>query len=482
LKVMLVTPPYHCGVVESAGTWMPLGLAYLAGSLRKAGHEPVIYDAMSLWHTQEQVEKRIAETRPDVVAVTAITATYPASIRVLKAAKRVNPGIITVMGGVHSHSLWREVLEAPDCPVDFIIRGEGEAAFPELLACISAGGETWKVPGVACRHDGQAVAGAPRVFFGDLDALEIAWDLVDWNIYKYFPMPGSRLAAVSTSRGCVYGCSFCSQQIFWEKTWRARKAESVVDEMVMLRDKFAVNVVLLVDEYPTKDADRWHRLIELMKEKCAGMTFLMETRVEDIIRDAHLMADYRAAGIVHVYLGVEAVSQDKLDTFKKEIRVEQSAQAIKLINDAGMVTETSFVLGMPEETPETIENTLRLAREYNPDFAHFLLVAPWPYADIYPQLAPFVESKDYEDYNLVTPVARSRAMGREELMNAVVECYRKFYMSKVPVWMGLPSGFKKDYLFTSMKHVLKSSFLRKHMSGLGGMPAEVMSAMTGVLK
>lgn len=474
MKVLLVTPPYHCGVVESAGTWMPLGLAYLAGALRKAGHDPVIYDAMSLWHDQAQVEARIAGERPDVVAVATITSTYPASLRVLEGAKRALPGVLTVMGGVHSHAMWREVLESPASPVDYVVRGEGEESLPELLDCLSAGEDPARVPGAAFLRDGRAVSVPPRPFIADLDALVPAWDLIQWEIYRYHPLPGSRLAAVSTSRGCEHACSFCSQQKFWERTWRSRSPESVADEVAMLRDRHGVSVVLLADEYPTRDAGRWHRLLALLQERCAGVHFLMETRVEDIIRDAHLMGGYREAGIIHVYIGVEAVSQDRLDAFRKEIKVEQSAEAIRLINGAGMVTETSFVLGMPEETPESVEHTLKLAREYDPDFAHFLLVAPWPYADIHPELAPFIESRDFADYNLVTPVARSRAMGREELMSAVVDCYRRFYMAKAPQWLAMPAGFKKDYLLTSMKHVLKSSFLRKHMSGLGGMPAEML--------
>jgi len=90
-KVLLITPPYHSGVVESAGVWMNVAFVYLAGSLRQAGHEPVIYDAMSAWHTYDDIRKRIEIERPDVVGTTAFTAEIVDALKVLKLAKRSIP-------------------------------------------------------------------------------------------------------------------------------------------------------------------------------------------------------------------------------------------------------------------------------------------------------------------------------------------------------------------------------------------------------
>ncbi|HEY3374728.1 MAG TPA: cobalamin B12-binding domain-containing protein [Candidatus Aquicultor sp.] len=98
-KVLLITPPYHCGMVESVGVWMPLGLASLAGSLKNAGFDVEIYDAMSRFDTIDQVKEHIAEAQPDVVATTAYTATVNTAIEVLRLSKQVMPGVVTVIGG-----------------------------------------------------------------------------------------------------------------------------------------------------------------------------------------------------------------------------------------------------------------------------------------------------------------------------------------------------------------------------------------------
>ena len=122
-KVLLITPPYHCGVLESAGTWMPLGMVYVAGSLQNAGYEVRIYDVMSKFHTLEDIRKYIADYCPDAVGTAAYTSSLSEAVNVLKVAKEVNPGIITLLGGIHPTFCWEEILQKDGDIVDFIIRG-----------------------------------------------------------------------------------------------------------------------------------------------------------------------------------------------------------------------------------------------------------------------------------------------------------------------------------------------------------------------
>ena len=101
LKIMLITPPYHSGVVESAGIWMNVAFVHLAGSLRSHGHEVEIYDAMSMFVEHDEIKKHIDNRRPDMVAVTAITACFPDAVNVCENTKNIDPDIVTVMGNVH---------------------------------------------------------------------------------------------------------------------------------------------------------------------------------------------------------------------------------------------------------------------------------------------------------------------------------------------------------------------------------------------
>ena len=461
-KVLLITPPYHSGVVEAAGTWLNLGFVYIAGSLRQAGYDPEIYDAMSYFHEFEDIKKKIEDTKPDVVASTAITASVNDAIKVLEIAKRINPEIVTVIGNVHPTFCWEELLGEYNAVVDYIVKGEGEETFIELLDCHYAKDDVSKVRGIAYWKEGNAVDTPKRGFIKNLDILHTAWDLVDWGIYSYRPEEGSTLAIASSSRGCNQQCSFCSQQLFWERKWRARTPANFVSELEYLRKKFGVNVVMIPDENPTFDRVRWERILDMLIERNLDIDLLMETRVEDVIRDRDILWKYKKAGIVHIYVGVESVNQATLDMFNKNVKVEESKLAIDLINQHDIVSETSFVLGIPEETKESIKTTVELAKHYNPDMGFFLAIAPWPYADIYKQLEPHIAIKDYSKYNLVEPVVKPVNMTLEELSDELLKATRTFYMDKLEN-LDKMSSHKREFMLSVMKLFMEHSYLAKEI-------------------
>jgi anaerobic magnesium-protoporphyrin IX monomethyl ester cyclase len=482
-RITLITPPYHSGVVESAGTWLNVGFVSIAGSLRAAGYEVDYYDAMSLWHNWADIQKRIEEFRPDVVATTAFTASIVDAIKICRLAKEINPTIVTALGNVHATFCYDEILLHDNKSVDFIVRGEGEVTLVELLGCLNVGDDPKKVSGLAFWRDGGVVATPKAAYIQDLDALPMAWDLVDWPIYKYRAKHDARLAIISSSRGCQQQCSFCSQQLFWSQTWRARSPENVIAELELLSGTYGVEVAMLADEIPTFDRARWVRILDLMIERKVPVKLLMETRVDDILRDADIMDKYRLAGVDHIYVGVEAGSQETLDLFKKDTQVAQSKQAIDLINNADIVSETSFVLGMPDDTPESIAQTVELAKHYNPDMAFFLAIAPWPYADLYPQLEEYVATKDYRKYNLVEPVIKPKNMTMEELGRELGKASQKFFMHKFQTLQTLTS-WKQEFMLSVLDLLINHSYLagqmKEAMRGGKEMPEEVKALLRAV--
>ena len=475
-KILFVTAPYHCWGVQVVGAWPPLHLVYLAGAARGAGVEPKIHDAMNKSHSYDEIRVEIERFKPDYVLtydylpVTGAisTAALPDSIAILKLAKEIDPAIVTLLGGPHPTFLPAEVLEGDAGVVDYVLLGEGELTLRALLTALQEGGSTAAkaVNGIAYCDQDKTIVNARRDQIGNLDELAPAWDLLEWDLYNYWVHPGGRMASILSSRGCEMNCSFCSQRLFWRGSWRAREPEQVIEEIVMLHDKYQVRVFTLIDAYPTRDRRRWERFLDLLIERDLGISLLMETRVEDIVRDRDILDKYRKAGIIHIYMGAESGDDDVLSSLNKGIEMKTTKQALELLRKAGIVTEASFMIGFPEETWESLEKTIEAAIYLNPDIAVFPIVTPWPYTPMYKEMKDRIRVFDYSKYNLVTPIIEPFQMTLEEVAQAMTKCYMKFYGNKMQEIFSMEDGFNKDYMMSAMRLMMKEQCSAFRMTGM----------------
>jgi anaerobic magnesium-protoporphyrin IX monomethyl ester cyclase len=297
-----------------------------------------------------------------------------------------------------------------------------------------------------------------------IDDLPAAWDLLDWRDYTYNFIPDSRLGSISTSRGCDQDCVFCSQPKFWEKSWRARDPNKVLDELEFLYTTYQVNVFLITDEHPTRNRDRWEAFLDLLIYRGLPISLLIKTRSRDIIRDRDIILKYQKAGIVCISIGIKATEQATLDMIGKDACVDEAKQALDIIHEHGIVTEASFMIGFPEETSASVKSTLHLARYYNPDIANFFAVTPWPYADMYSDVKQYIREWDYSNYNLVDPVIEPKAMSMLQMEVALADCYRKFYMGKIIEVMAMKDDFKRSYMMRATRLFMGSPFILKKLS------------------
>jgi anaerobic magnesium-protoporphyrin IX monomethyl ester cyclase len=331
------------------------------------------------------------------------------------------------------------------------------------------------------------VANPMRAHIADLDQLEVAWDLLDWEDYHYNVDPYGRMASILTSRGCMMGCAFCSQRLFWRGDWRARKPEPVLAEIRHLVEDHAVEFITLIDAYPTCDRERWEKLLDLLIEANLPVRFLIETRVEDIIRDADILSKYRDAGIIHVYLGAETSTDEMLSSLNKGTTVDQNKQAIDLLKAHDIMIEASFMIGFPSETWDSIKHTIAEAVRLNPDIAVFPVITPMPFTPLFKEMHDRIRVWDYSKYNLVDPIIEPLNMTLEEVSLALGRCYMTFYAAKMKEIMALPEGFKRRYMLSAMKQMMKDYGSQFDFLGLGmarmaqvmglGVPKEMVDAM-----
>jgi anaerobic magnesium-protoporphyrin IX monomethyl ester cyclase len=162
-----------------------------------------------------------------------------------------------------------------------------------------------------------------------------------------------------------------------------------------------------------------------------------------------------------VSLGTEAAAQLKLDRFNKETRVAENKEAIRLLREADIFVEAQFIVGLDNETEETLEETFRMAWEWQPDLANWSMYTPWPFSPLFQEIRDQVEVFDFSKYNFVTPIMRPKALTRGRLLNGVMKNYRRFYMRKALFhypWRG--TGFRRRYLLGCLKAFLKAGFAR----------------------
>ena len=264
------------------------------------------------------------------------------------------------------------------------------------------------------------------------------------------------------ARGCPFTCSFCSQWKFW-RDYRVRDPKAVVDEIETLVNEHDVGFFILADEEPTINRKKFIAFCEelIARGLPERVQWGINTRVTDIMRDVEYLPLYRKAGLVHVSLGTEAAAQMKLDLFNKETKVEENRRAIELLREADIFTEAQFIVGLDNETEETLEETYRFAREWNPDLANWSMYTPWPFSPLFKELGDKVEVFDFEKYNFVTPIMKPAAMDRATLLDRVMSNYRRFYMNKALFhypWRG--TGYRRRYLLGCLKAFLKAGVQR----------------------
>ncbi len=464
MRIVLIHPNYHSGGAEIAGNWPPAWAAYLAGALRGAGYDDIHFiDAMTNNLSEDTLRARLVELAPDVIGCTSITPSIYTAERALEIAQECVPKALRVLGGIHATFMYQQVLtEAPW--VDVIVRGEGEEILINLLNAVAAA--PWPagrdaIKGLAFRDGNEIRATEAAHTIKDLDAIKPDWNLLQWEKYMYIPL-GVRVAIPNMARGCPFTCSFCSQWKFW-RDYRIRDPKKVVDEIESLVNDHQVGFFILADEEPTINRKKFITFCEelIARGLPDKVKWGINTRVTDILRDEKLLPFYRKAGLVHVSLGTEAAAQLRLNLFNKETKIEDNRRAIELLRKADIFIEAQFIVGLENETAETLEETYQMAKSWDPDLANWAMYTPWPFSSLFQELGDKVEVFDFSKYNFVTPIMKPAAMDRAELLDRVMNNYRRFYIRKALFhypWRG--TGFRRRYLLGCLRAFLKAGYER----------------------
>ena len=465
MRIALVNPPFSLedlvGKTESMKSVMniiqPLGLAYVAAVLEKAGHEVVIYDCQ-LGITHEELSKRLVSDNPELVGISATTPTFPSAIRVGKEVKQSLPETIVVIGGVHATALPQETMSF-EC-FDIAVLGEGEKTMEELSMHLETKGtsDLEEVAGIAYRQQGELRLTKTRPFIQDLDSLPYPARYLLPPLSEYKPTPASYrrlpLGHLITTRGCPYQCTFCDRSIFSSK-YRARSAENVMGEIEELIDRYRVQEIKFFDDTLTLDRKRIFEICRGFKERKIDVGWSCLSRVDSISRE--MLIAMKEAGCWQILFGLETGDSRMLSLLKKGATVEQNEEAVKLAHDVGLSVRADFIVGTPGETLENMERTLRFAIGLNMDFAHFNKFTPYPGTELYHNLTEEGYEFDFTsrscsqlDHSYIMYVPEG--MAEKQLREFIDTAYKRYYL-------------RPRYILKQMKQIQSLTDIKRLIDG-----------------
>jgi len=264
--------------------------------------------------------------------------------------------------------------------------------------------------------------------------------LLPWRRYEPHPPHGRALpfAAIITSRGCPYRCSYCSKPIFGSK-FRAQSPERVVDEVAYYKDRFGVKELAFYDDVFTLNKKRAYAIAEEIIKRGLKIGWTCETRVNLVDKD--LLSHMKQAGCYAIAYGIESASPEILDTLNKGITIDEVEEAIRLTQEVGLQTIGYFMIGSPGESPETIGKTIEFAKKLKLDFAQFAITTPFPGTELYNlYLKDKGSTIPWENFvyggtgNKVTPVFESDELSRADLQYWTGRAYKEFYLRPSYLW------------------------------------------------
>lgn len=428
MKVLLVEHPKKLWPMFGNGVAQPIHLAYLAAVLEVNGIDVDILDCSALGYGWKEYERVLEKTSPDIVGVSGITPFVSAAIKTVRIAKKVNPQVVTVVGGTHFTLNARQSLV--DCPeIDYVVLGEGEITMLELVKALDNGLNASKVKSIAFRDGKQIKITPQRPLIADLDTLPMpAYHKLPMDKYR-FVVWGPEICVMVSSRGCPFHCRFCTEQKIWRNRWRGRSASKVVDEMELLNKKYGVKIIWFGDDCFNLNRNRNEQFLEESEQRKLDMKWYIEARVDTLLRDADLVPRMARLGLFHVLLGAESSSQNDLKYLNKNINLTETKKAVALLKQHDIIAHTNFIVGLPHDTKESIQRTIAFAKLLDPNVAVFVPLTPFPGTELYDEMtsADLLTETDFANFDFITPVARTNSLSRRQLQKEIIKAYIQFY-------------------------------------------------------
>jgi radical SAM superfamily enzyme YgiQ (UPF0313 family) len=373
----------------------------------------------------------------DLVAVSAITSTAPQSYTLADTARAA--GAVVVMGGTHTSFMPDEGMQH----ADFVVRGEGEFAFQELVDAIQRGEGFEGIQNLTYRTDGGHVVSNPeRPKIPNLDVNPIP----DYRLIEGWK-PGG-VVSIATSRGCPFSCTFCSVPGMYGHAFRTHSIDRVLEELTVHKGNM---YTFFADDIFTANKKRVKELLRQMIARDLTPQWGAQVRTETV-DDPELLQLMRDSNCFNVYVGFESINPRTLKLFQKKQDLAKIERSIERFHAHDIRIHGMFVVGSDEDDLETIDATAEFALEHDIDSVQFMILTPIPgspdWDSLYARGDKYVINRNWTFYDGHHAVHQPRRMSPYELQLAAIGAMEKFYS-----WRGIAKKLlKRDLYYSTIRY------------------------------
>lgn len=439
MRVSLISPPYeledYFGRFSQTGSLQqPLGIAYVSSYLKQAGQAVQLIDAAAMGLSVDRLIAEVKSFHPDIIGISAVTPSY---LRTKEIARRIKVeiGVPMMVGGPHVTSLPLETMK--ETSFDYGVMGEGEITSLELLKGLENRRSPSEINGIVYRDkDTNEVKITPRrEYIKELDKLPFPDRDSLPPLSAYHPSESSYrrlpLGTLISSRGCPHHCIFCDRAVFGN-LYRARGAVNVVDEIEILIERHKAREVRFWDDTFNLLPPRVVQICKEIRDRKIDIEWSCVARVSNMTNE--LLGSMRKAGCWQVDYGVESGNSEILKSIHKGINMDLVRRAVRLSRENGLRVRAFFMLGLPGETEETMQQTIDFARSLDLDVAVFHITTPLPGTELFKianergELSQDVTWDKYLMFSSEEIPYVTKTLTREVLRDYTKKAYREFYL------------------------------------------------------
>jgi anaerobic magnesium-protoporphyrin IX monomethyl ester cyclase len=446
MRIVLLCPDF--GEEYSKYPW--LGVAYLAAVLREQGYATRIIDA-ARYRSYGDFVRDLRATAPDVLGVSALSVHYDKALHAARLARECLPNLVVVFGGAHATVLPEETVRNPE--VDYVVVGEGELRFLQLIMTLESQTDVGQVQGIAYKRGNQVIRTAEADEIRDLDKLPFpARDLLPMQRYlrqaPTLPLPYPATSIIS-SRGCRGNCNYCQPTLrkLFGKGIRYRSPANVVDEMVLLQQEYKVRGIFFADDEPTWERDWMLALCDQIQRRGLKVKWICTSRVDTI--DREMLLAMKAAGCIQLSFGVESGSQTILNYYRKGVKVARIHEAFNLCKEVGIIARMNVMIGAPVDTLATVSETVALIREIRPDFISVAPTTPTVGTDLFfdARQRNLLRKESLSGYDRRDISTMHRTLSDREMKLAIKEVIKTYQRGILAIASSPGQFWKRKYLF-----------------------------------